>query len=206
MTQVGVAEGIFHITSMICEVPSGMAADLFGRKKTYLLSMGLYGVSMVSAAMLTEPFVAKAPKMGQAGLFTGMKKRLAAHIKASAAFMESHPKTMCKLFASAAVGCPVYVTVMFLQEHLTAIGWPEIWIGVPLLTMRLFGAVGVWLESRVKGRLARNMAVCGILSGAGACLAGCSWIFLNGDISGSRNLRGLDARFTVPEEKQMTKK
>ena len=38
LAQVGVAEGIFHITSMIFEVPSGMAADLFGRKRTLVLS------------------------------------------------------------------------------------------------------------------------------------------------------------------------
>lgn len=32
--QVGLLEGIYHITSMICEIPSGAAADLLGRKRT----------------------------------------------------------------------------------------------------------------------------------------------------------------------------
>ena len=27
-------EGVYHITSMICEIPSGAAADLLGRKRT----------------------------------------------------------------------------------------------------------------------------------------------------------------------------
>ena len=35
--QIGLAEGIFHAVSLVCEVPSGMAADLLGRKKTLLL-------------------------------------------------------------------------------------------------------------------------------------------------------------------------
>ena len=32
--EIGIAEGVFHIVSLLCEVPSGMAADLLGRKKT----------------------------------------------------------------------------------------------------------------------------------------------------------------------------
>ena len=35
--QIGLAEGIFHCVSLVFEVPSGMAADLLGRKKTLLL-------------------------------------------------------------------------------------------------------------------------------------------------------------------------
>ena len=43
LAQVGLAEGVFHVTSMIFEIPSGMAADLFGRKRTLLLS-GIAGM------------------------------------------------------------------------------------------------------------------------------------------------------------------
>ena len=32
--QIGILEGVYHITSMICEIPSGAAADLLGRKRT----------------------------------------------------------------------------------------------------------------------------------------------------------------------------
>ena len=35
--QIGLAEGIFHAVSLTFEVPSGMAADLLGRKQTLLL-------------------------------------------------------------------------------------------------------------------------------------------------------------------------
>ncbi|MDO5417282.1 MAG: MFS transporter [Lachnospiraceae bacterium] len=43
LVQIGVAEGIFHVTSMVCEVPSGMLADLIGRKRMLMVS-GLLGV------------------------------------------------------------------------------------------------------------------------------------------------------------------
>ena len=32
--EIGLAESVFHIVSLLCEVPSGMAADLLGRKKS----------------------------------------------------------------------------------------------------------------------------------------------------------------------------
>lgn len=31
--QIGILEGIFHVVSFLSEVPSGAAADLWGRKK-----------------------------------------------------------------------------------------------------------------------------------------------------------------------------
>ena len=34
IAQVGIAEGVFHMVSMCCEIPSGMVADLIGRKRT----------------------------------------------------------------------------------------------------------------------------------------------------------------------------
>lgn len=36
LAQVGILEGIFHVTSVICEIPSGAAADLLGRKRSMI--------------------------------------------------------------------------------------------------------------------------------------------------------------------------
>lgn len=36
LAQVGILEGIFHVTSVICEIPSGAAADLMGRKRSMI--------------------------------------------------------------------------------------------------------------------------------------------------------------------------
>ena len=38
LAQIGFAETIFHITSLIFEIPSGVIADVFGRKKTLIAS------------------------------------------------------------------------------------------------------------------------------------------------------------------------
>ncbi len=38
LVQVGFAETAFHITSILAEIPSGMFADVFGRKKSLLIS------------------------------------------------------------------------------------------------------------------------------------------------------------------------
>ena len=57
LAQVGLAEGVYHVTSMIFEVPSGMAADLFGRKRTLVLSgiAGMCSGMSVSYTHLTLP-------------------------------------------------------------------------------------------------------------------------------------------------------
>lgn len=38
LAQIGILEGVYHITSMIFEIPSGAVADLLGRKKSMFLS------------------------------------------------------------------------------------------------------------------------------------------------------------------------
>ena len=53
--EIGFAEGVFHIVSLLCEVPSGMAADLLGRKKILVfggLCVVLYNLLMAIAPNL----------------------------------------------------------------------------------------------------------------------------------------------------------
>lgn len=47
--QIGLAEGIFHVVSLLCEIPSGMAADLMGRRRS-LAAAGICG--MASALLM----------------------------------------------------------------------------------------------------------------------------------------------------------
>lgn len=46
--EIGLAESVYHIVSLFCEVPSGMAADLLGRRKTLVSG----GVCMVLQSLL----------------------------------------------------------------------------------------------------------------------------------------------------------
>lgn len=47
LLQIGLLEGIYHITSMICEIPSGAWADLVGRKRSMLISRGCITISCI---------------------------------------------------------------------------------------------------------------------------------------------------------------
>lgn len=38
LVEIGLAETVFHITSLLCEIPSGVLADVFGRKKMLIVS------------------------------------------------------------------------------------------------------------------------------------------------------------------------
>lgn len=42
LTQLGIMEGIFHLTSFLMEVPTGIVADIFGRKTSRLLGRVLF--------------------------------------------------------------------------------------------------------------------------------------------------------------------
>ena len=49
LVEIGFAETIFHITSLICEIPSGILADIYGRKRMLLVSqmMAIIGNSIM---------------------------------------------------------------------------------------------------------------------------------------------------------------
>ena len=50
LAQIGLAEGTFHLVSLLCEVPSGMAADLLGRRRTLVGSGALWMASALAMA------------------------------------------------------------------------------------------------------------------------------------------------------------
>lgn len=51
--QVGVAEAFFHVVSFCCEVPSGMLADVLGRRRTLIASQTMFACS-AAAMMLSQ--------------------------------------------------------------------------------------------------------------------------------------------------------
>lgn len=45
LAEIGLGEGFFHLVSLCCEVPSGLLADVLGRRKTLLASQIMFGLS-----------------------------------------------------------------------------------------------------------------------------------------------------------------
>ena len=264
LAQAGIAEGVFHITSMIFEVPSGMAADLFGRKRTLIMSgvvgicgavlmtlngwsgfvycgmifsalslnlasgteealvydslleageekrykkiwanisliariasalacaasplailigyrytyyimAGLHLCTILALSGVKEPVVTQQQKMRKQNLKKELGERWSRHILGTGIFIKKNPKTMLKLLANAALACPCYLIMMYLQEHLVNCGWPKSFIGIPMLVIPLAGALGTRVAAKNENRLSRALLVCGIISGIGTCLVG----------------------------------
>lgn len=42
LTQIGLAETVFHLTSFLFEVPSGVVADVFGRRRSMIANQMLF--------------------------------------------------------------------------------------------------------------------------------------------------------------------
>ena len=42
LAQIGIAEGVFHVASLLFEIPSGVISDVFGRKKSMILSQCMF--------------------------------------------------------------------------------------------------------------------------------------------------------------------
>ena len=55
LAQVGFLEGIYHATSIVCEIPSGAVADLLGRKRSMVLGRICIALSCM-IMLLTKNF------------------------------------------------------------------------------------------------------------------------------------------------------
>lgn len=62
MLEIGAAESIFHIASLLFEVPSGVISDVFGRKRSMMLCHGMFVLSACTM-MLSESFPGVAAAM-----------------------------------------------------------------------------------------------------------------------------------------------
>ena len=267
LAQVGIAEGVFHIVSFLFEVPSGMLADLMGRKRTLALSslfgivsalsmalsQGFWGVcvsmafqalmynlcsgtqealtydslkaagkegsylrqnawlmgaSQASASLsrllggvaallgffpaylltaacsavcgsaalaLAEPLVTETQRQRTQHPFAQFGPRLKRHFWESWRFLRRNPRAAWMILAGGAAATPVYLTFMYLQQHLLDSGLPTLYLGAALMVPGLAGTFGMALAARSKGRLFPRAVLCGLGCGAATLLAGASW-------------------------------
>ena len=240
--QVGLAEGLFHIVSLICEIPSGMAADLIGRRRSlamaglcgmvsallmafsesffgvclsmvfsalacnfisgsdeailydsliqtgkeskyisvsakytqiqtlgnllsnaasllasvlsyvgfYLMDAAICLVRIVTALSLTEPTVTETQKSRQRNPFQDLKHRFKEHVSVAVGFLRTHPDAAKLMLADGFVTLPSYLTIMFLQQRLSELGVPTMWLGLPIMSISLAGMVGLSIGERLK--------------------------------------------------------
>lgn len=57
LMEIGIAETVFHITSLIFEIPSGVLADVFGRKKMLIVSAIMHMIGNVIMIMSDNLFM-----------------------------------------------------------------------------------------------------------------------------------------------------
>ena len=50
LVEIGVAESVFHLTSLLFEIPSGVIADVFGRRRSMILSQCMFVLSALFMA------------------------------------------------------------------------------------------------------------------------------------------------------------
>lgn len=67
LAEIGLAEGVFHLVSLLGELPSGLAADLLGRKRVLTASQGLFGLSAITM-LLSKGFAGVLLSMGLSAL------------------------------------------------------------------------------------------------------------------------------------------
>jgi MFS family permease len=61
LVEIGLAESVFHMTSLIFEIPSGVISDVFGRKRSMMISQGmmiLSGIAMLLSDSMAGVLVA----------------------------------------------------------------------------------------------------------------------------------------------------
>ena len=51
LVEIGLAESCFHVASLIFEIPSGVISDVFGRKKSMVMSQAMFVLSALCMAL-----------------------------------------------------------------------------------------------------------------------------------------------------------
>lgn len=125
LVEIGFAETVFHITSLIFEIPSGVLADLFGRKNMLLVSniMRMIG---------------------------SMWKEFAKCFITSLSFLKNERNTVLLMLCNSLVGAVDILLLFFLQARLPEAGMPSLALGVALFFMEMGGILGAKIILKCK--------------------------------------------------------
>lgn len=130
LVEIGIAETVFHIFSVTFEIPSGVFADVFGRKKMLVVSsiMRVIGsICMINSKNLTMVCAA-----------------IACFVE-SLYFLKEAKRAVFLMTCNSFVGAMDIVLLFFLQAKLPQTGMPASALGAVLFIMELGGIFGAKL-------------------------------------------------------------
>jgi MFS family permease len=139
LTLVGIALGAYGLTQAFLQIPYGMAADRFGRKRMIVLGLVLFAAGSFLAAMATDIYVTI---LGRCIQGTGA---IAAAVMALAADLtreEHRTKTMAVIGAS--IGLMFALSLVAAPALYRVIGMPGIFALTGVLAL-----AGIWVTLRV---------------------------------------------------------
>jgi len=139
----------------------------------YLLDAFICLVRIVTALSLTEPVVTQTQKTRQQQPFQNLKLRFNEHIFVAWGFLRSHPYAAKLMLADGLVTLPSYLTVMFLQQRLSELGVPTVYLGLPIMCISLAAMGGLALGKKLQPKSIWSLyTIAALLVGGGTLCTG----------------------------------
>ncbi|MDD6639324.1 MAG: MFS transporter [Lachnospiraceae bacterium] len=157
IVQIGILESIFHVVSMCFEIPSGVVADVFGRRKTMIISQYLTLISG-TFMILSNSFWTEVPA-NEKRCEDPILVQLQNCVKDSFAFLRENRKTRGIIFVNALIGSVATLMLFFLQAKLPEVGLKPALLGPALFVMGLGAAFGGKAVSLFTGRKYKSIVM-----------------------------------------------
>lgn len=157
IVQIGILESIFHVVSMCFEIPSGVVADVFGRRKTMIISQYLTLISG-TFMILSNSFWTEVPA-NEKRCEDPILVQLQNCVKDSFTFLRENRKTRGIIFVNALIGSVATLMLFFLQAKLPEVGLKPALLGPALFVMGLGAAFGDKAVSLFTGRKYRSIVM-----------------------------------------------
>lgn len=150
LLEIGVLESMFHIVSVCFELPSGVIADVFGRRRTLIASQAvslLSGILMIfssgfATTALAISFCLVEVKTEKTASRHTVRDEMISVVRESWKFLVCQKKVRNIMLVNALVGAISTLVLFFLQAKLPLAGMSSALLGPALFVMGLGAAIG----------------------------------------------------------------
>lgn len=166
LVEIGLAEGLFHVVSLCCELPSGLLAGVtvwLGWRAAYLLDAGVALLGLAAALRLGEPVCQGREKTVRRSLPAALGET----VRGAWTLLKTDRTAVGLMLVNALVGACATLTRFFLQQRVEAAVTVPALLGPALFVLGLGGALAGLLAVGLD-RLAYARAA--LLAGAGTAL------------------------------------